>query len=294
MRFKSCILFVFFMAKAIASETCSYRDFNCDGKDEQVKITKISNDIDTVTIVDGQSGTSSTGSFSLQGGGVNKGYIPNHVVVNVDFESTSNPYINKLEFYWDKNKKTWVLTKVSSWEEPSRENKSSSDLPTSFSVKRYECCLSLADFNDNELLMKERSDVVASQLVNDDLRFIEDALNKKQFNILFSSDPLNPKLIPNDLAYEFTKVIKNENIELINNFAFYAEKYNQPIPAIIILKGVINAEPNRVVAYLNLADSYWDIKDTDAAKLNYKKYIELMNNSGRQNKIPSRVFERSK
>lgn len=129
------------MAQATASESCSYRDFNCDGKDEKIEITRNSDDIDSIAIIDGKSGKSSVGKFSLQGGGVNRGYIPNHLVISVDFESTSNSYINKLEFYWIEDKKTWFLSKIS-WEEPYRETKVSKDLPINFSVKRYGCCVS--------------------------------------------------------------------------------------------------------------------------------------------------------
>lgn len=113
-------------------------------------------------------------------------------------------------------------------------------------------------------------------------------------DILFSKDPVNPKLIPYDLAYELSNIVNNENVELVNNFAFYAKKYGQPVPAIIMLNGVIDKQPDRIVAYYNLADAYWDIKDFSNAKNKYKKYIELMKMAGKENKIPAKAFDRSK
>lgn len=294
MMLKFFLLSFLFSAQAAASVGCSYRDFNCDGKDETVQIIKKSDDIDSINIIDGKSGKSSMGEFSLQGGGVNKGYIPNHLVISIDFESTSNPYISKLEFYWNEDKTTWFLSKISSWEDPYRETKLSKDLPKYFSVRRVECCISLAGFNEKQINTKSTGNVITNKLIIDDLDFIEKELSKKNMDALFSKDPANPKLIPYDLAYELSKVIKNENVELINNFAFYAEKYGQPIPAIIILNGIIDKQPNRVVAYLNLADAYWDVKDFGSAKNKYKKYIELMREAGKGGKIPTKVFDRSK
>ncbi|WP_024870785.1 tetratricopeptide repeat protein [Tolumonas lignilytica] len=294
MKFKIYFLFFLFITKTIASEICSYHDFNCDGNDEQVKIIRSSDDLDSITIIDGVSGRTSTGLFSLQGGGVGSGYIPNHLVISIDFESTSNPYINRLDFYWDKNKESWFLSKVSSWEEPFRETKSTNDLPMNFSVKRYSCCVYLSSFNDKQISMKVDDEVTTKNAINEDFKFVTNALRKKQFDVLFSKNAENPKLIPYDFAYELTKIIKKENIGMLNDYAFYAEKYGQPIPAIIILNGIINRDPERVVAYLNLADAYWDIKSFDSARTKYKKYIELMKKEGKENKIPSIVFERSK
>lgn len=294
MKFKIYFLFFLFITKTIASEICSYHDFNCDGNDEQVKIIRSSDDLDSITIIDGVSGRTSTGLFSLQGGGVGSGYIPNHLVISIDFESTSNPYINRLDFYWDKNKESWFLSKVSSWEEPFRETKSTNDLPMNFSVKRYSCCVSLSSFNDKPISMKVDDEVTTKNAINEDFKFVTNALRKKQFDVLFSKNAENPKLIPYDFAYELTKIIKKENIGMLNDYAFYAEKYGQPIPAIIILNGIINRDPERVVAYLNLADAYWDINSFDSARTKYKKYIELMKKEGKENKIPSIVFERSK
>lgn len=155
-------------------------------------------------------------------------------------------------------------------------------------------CFIFTDFNIKQISLKPVDDFVGNKLIIDDLRFIEKELSKNKMDSLFSKDSMNLKLIPYDLAYELSKIIKNENVELINNFAFYAEKYGQPIPAIIILNGIIDKQPNRIVAYLNLADAYWDVKDFGSAKNKYKKYIELMREAGKGSKIPTKVFDRSK
>ena len=58
---------------------------------------------------------------------------------------------------------------------------------------------------------------------------------------------------------------------------------------------IIQKEPTRVVAYLNLGDSYWANDDKEKAKQNYQKYIDLMKSQQKDiSKVPQRVYERSK
>lgn len=63
--------------------------------------------------------------------------------------------------------------------------------------------------------------------------------------------------------------------------------------AIELLKQVVAQNPNRIVAYLNLADAYWGADKKDLSAENYKKYTALMSRSGKAAKIPKRVSERS-
>ena len=63
--------------------------------------------------------------------------------------------------------------------------------------------------------------------------------------------------------------------------------------SIELLNAVIARNPNRTVAYLNLADSYWGLKDKVRAAQAYKQYASLMTDARKASKIPARVTERS-
>lgn len=83
-----------------------------------------------------------------------------------------------------------------------------------------------------------------------------------------------------------------DNIELSNNLAFYFGQYGYHNEAIELLDSVISSHPNRVVAYLNIADNYQAIGDETKADEYYKKYYEKMTNLGKQKLIPKRVLQR--
>ncbi len=80
----------------------------------------------------------------------------------------------------------------------------------------------------------------------------------------------------------------------LNNTAYYLQKIGCNDCAIEVLEQLIKIAPKRIVAYLNLADAYWEIEDKDKAIENYNKYVELMKEKGWENKIPKRVYERVK
>lgn len=90
--------------------------------------------------------------------------------------------------------------------------------------------------------------------------------------------------------------ISNANVNKYNDLAFYiSKKKDGSFNSSYLLKKIIEKFPNRVVAYLNLADSYYDIEDINRAKTNYKKYISLMTTQGKDlKKIPQRVYDRTK
>lgn len=88
--------------------------------------------------------------------------------------------------------------------------------------------------------------------------------------------------------------ISNQNLTMLNNFAYKIENIN-PYVSTKILQKILVKFPNRVVAYLNLADSYWAIDNQELAKENYKKYVELMKFQKKDlSKIPKYVWERIK
>lgn len=88
--------------------------------------------------------------------------------------------------------------------------------------------------------------------------------------------------------------LSNENVSKINDYAFKLEKVN-PSYSIEILKEIIERFPERTVAYLNLADSFWNTEEKEKAIDNYKKYISLMKSQKKDvKKIPKRVIVRTK
>lgn len=62
--------------------------------------------------------------------------------------------------------------------------------------------------------------------------------------------------------------------------------------SIELLNAVIANNPNRTVAYLNVADSYWAVNDKARAVEAYKQYASRMSVGGKASKIPARVAER--
>jgi tetratricopeptide (TPR) repeat protein len=88
--------------------------------------------------------------------------------------------------------------------------------------------------------------------------------------------------------------ISNQNLTTLNDFAYKLENINPDI-TINILQKILEKFPNRTVAYLNLADTYWAIGNQELAKENYKRYVEIMKSQKKDlTKIPKQVWERIK
>ncbi|WP_416260558.1 tetratricopeptide repeat protein [Gibbsiella quercinecans] len=81
--------------------------------------------------------------------------------------------------------------------------------------------------------------------------------------------------------------------DIFNDYGFLLQQAGRNKDAVRILSLVVKNTPKRAVAYLNLADAYWDAGDKLNASLNYKKYISLKADANHDN-IPIRAIERSK
>lgn len=114
----------------------------------------------------------------------------------------------------------------------------------------------------------------------------------KKWNDLRMSFPID-SLCNYKFFYEVSKIDIN-NIRSFNDFAYYLEQSHSYYEAKTILNSLIKIAPSRTVAYINLGDAYWGLKESDKAKTAYQKYIELMKASGKESKIPQRVFDRVK
>ncbi len=87
-------------------------------------------------------------------------------------------------------------------------------------------------------------------------------------------------------------LFEKKNIMQLNDLGFYCQKLHLDENAIYILERVLSLDPNRTVAHLNLADSYWNLSNTAKAKELYGKYVALMRMGGKQKKIPRYVYSR--
>uniref|UniRef100_A0AAU6WTA5 Tetratricopeptide repeat protein n=1 Tax=Chryseobacterium endophyticum TaxID=1854762 RepID=A0AAU6WTA5_9FLAO len=89
--------------------------------------------------------------------------------------------------------------------------------------------------------------------------------------------------------------LRISNVESANNQAFNLEKIGANQQSKILLEQIIRQFPDRIVAYLNLADVLWKIQDHDQAKINYTKYLSLMKSQNKNlSKVPQRVYDRIK
>lgn len=104
---------------------------------------------------------------------------------------------------------------------------------------------------------------------------------------------------PEDLYINYPKTAKPSleitNIETANNQAYALQQIGENYSSHALLEEIIKKAPERVVTYLNLADSYWNLNDKNKAKEKYQKYVSLMKSQKKDlSKIPERVYQRSK
>jgi hypothetical protein len=78
-----------------------------------------------------------------------------------------------------------------------------------------------------------------------------------------------------------------------NDIAFYWQKAGYDEDAIWLLKKIINTSPKRTVAYLNIADSLWNLSKTEESTKNYEIYIDQMKINKKEHLIPQRAFLRT-
>lgn len=81
----------------------------------------------------------------------------------------------------------------------------------------------------------------------------------------------------------------NRKAEILNDLGFFLEQANRPAEAIPVLEKVVEFDPSRTPAYLNLADACQKAGDKAKAKTNYQKYVAQMEKAGKGAKVPARV-----
>jgi len=94
---------------------------------------------------------------------------------------------------------------------------------------------------------------------------------------------------------KYIKDIKIIDEDKLNDVAYYLEQSGVYKESILFLNEIIDNNPQRVVAWLNLADAQWGDNKKRDAKLSYQRYIHLMEIQNKDiKKIPQRVYERIK
>lgn len=83
------------------------------------------------------------------------------------------------------------------------------------------------------------------------------------------------------------------NQQILNDIAYYWQQAGYHREAIWLLEKILETEPNRTVAHLNLADSLWSEGNSTKAKEHYLTYIQSMRARKKDSLIPARAFNRS-
>jgi len=84
----------------------------------------------------------------------------------------------------------------------------------------------------------------------------------------------------------------SEYVMIINNYAFFLEQTDDLYQSLFVLRRVLDIEPSRMVAHLNIADVLWTLGEAAEAKEYYNVYLEMMTDNELTHQIPVRVHER--
>lgn len=201
------------------------------------------------------------------------------IVDSTYFSRQGSIYFEQYKWLSDQNK--WLLTKVIRGE---RNDISAEIFTPILRVERVKCCTYLGD-NDTYSIQDKNQTNKDIELELADLEFLV-----KDKNIASILEVINQVT-----SSEYKEHLDVNNVELLNNVAFYL--YDQDdISSAILLEAIVHKFPARAVAKLNLADVYWKLGEETGATRSaiemYKKYVNEMKALNLQNKIPSRVFNR--
>lgn len=103
----------------------------------------------------------------------------------------------------------------------------------------------------------------------------------------------------NERAVRYMEPYMNEALKrniygmaVYNDYGYFLQQAGRVKESLVFLNQVIAKNPARIVAYLNVADSYWLAGDKRQAKTNYARYKYLMLHKGQTARIPARVSQR--
>lgn len=128
----------------------------------------------------------------------------------------------------------------------------------------------------------------------------KESLNQYTISLKKAFESRREDIINGDYVYRLKAIkscypISNGNIIVYNDIAFYLLDTGQLQFSLELINEILKISPSRTVAWLNLADNYWQLDEKSKAKEAYEKYIELMKSQNKDlSKIPQRVYDRSK
>lgn len=93
-------------------------------------------------------------------------------------------------------------------------------------------------------------------------------------------------------SYIVKKYYFPQRVGWSNDLGYLFEQAGHYSEAVELLKHITRKHPDRIVAYLNLADAYWALDERERASEAYAQYYEKMLNAEKKTRIPQRVLER--
>ena len=94
--------------------------------------------------------------------------------------------------------------------------------------------------------------------------------------------------LPDDRSFAFPH---SQYIAAVNNYAYYLQLQGKHSEVIPVFEKIIEMDPSRTVAYLNLADSLWAIGERKEAGEKYAQYVSRCRKLHYEG-VPGRVKER--
>lgn len=276
-------------------------DFDQDNICDSYTVERLekTGDLNTITIHLGKKKDIS-GIFSTGLAGIASGYFSSEIIIPQDFYSPQSVQQSTYTFRWSHDLENFVLYKESNWSEPYRgysvgDGPIPTDalFPTDFEIHRINCCVLLSDFNGKTppYQISDRKQTLFE--IRKDIKILSKAIRSgEEVSLFFKKPPFIPdnrKPVPPDLVYEISTALTAENVETLNNYAFYMQKFGSNVLANILLRRIYEKYPRRVATKINLADSYWEINSKKESCSIYNEYIQDMLRTGKGHLIPSRA-----
>lgn len=183
-------------------------------------------------------------------------------------------------YEWNKNIGDWCLVREITGQ---RENVPDGVLFPSEQVARVSGCARLGGSGKYQY---ESDGEVRSQI----------SMELDQFKSIIRSRQQVEKYIgslPQYAVAELVAYIDGEDVEQINNIAFYLVEEGRPCEAVPVLSSIVSKFPDRVVAKLNLGDAYWGCALRSQASEQYRAYMSQMKALGKSGLVPKRVAQRT-
>jgi len=84
----------------------------------------------------------------------------------------------------------------------------------------------------------------------------------------------------------------NEYAMIMNNYAYYLEQTDYYEKSLTVLRKVLDLQPDRMVAHLNIADVLWKLDARVESEEHYSIYVDMMTGRELTHQIPAYVHER--